>query len=75
VLGLDHPLIGDTRARKVALLALLAQQTPELERRSGLVVGLLGAHRPILGALRACVTLLGEQDSEVGSGFYDEAIG
>jgi len=70
--GLDHPLIGDTRARKVALLA---QQTPELERRSGLVVGLLGAHRPILGALRACVTLLGEQDSEVGSGFYDEAIG
>ena len=56
VLGLDHPLIGDTRARKVALLA---QQTPELERRSGLVVGLLGAHR-LIGALRACVTLLGQ---------------
>jgi len=72
VLGLDHPLIGDTRARKVALLA---QQTPELERRSGLVGGLLRAHRLIVGTLRACVTLLGEQDSEVGSGFYDEAIG
>jgi hypothetical protein len=70
--GLDHPLIGDTRARKVALLA---QQTPELETRSGLVVGLLGAHRLIVGALRACVTLLGQQDFEVSDGVHGEAIG